>query len=212
MLNSSDFSEFYVKTHIKISFTMEDNKNPSLKELGNFLMAISKIHEFSVLSSQPEYNLNSTQKQRRINVFPYHELEIITFCRKNPFDVELCFYTLKEGLVSYLTFLKVLLFICKRYCKNSGQFSISANELRILINKICVSLNSNYLISKYLELLSNNEELEAYLASLNFKLNNILLRPYMKRNFEQFCRTSFLITSMVAYISDTNETYDFLQD
>jgi len=212
MFYSSDFSEFYVKAHIKISFTTEEIKNPSLKELGDFLMAISKIHEFTILNSQNEYTQEFTTFKNRIRIFPFHELETITFCRKNPFDMELCFYISKEGVVSYMTFLKVLLFICKRYGENSNEISISIDNLRLLMIRIGECLKSNELISKHLELLNNNLYLETYLENLNDKLQKILTKEAFRKHYNQICRTSLTITRLVSSVPEMNETFDFFRN
>jgi len=212
MFNSYDLSDLYVKVDLKISFTTEEIKNPSLKELGDFLMAISKIHEFTILNSQNEYTQEFTTYENRIRIFPFHEIETITFCRKNPFDMELCFYISKEGVVSYMTFLKVLLFICKRYGENSNELSISIDNLRLLMIRIGECLKSNELISKHLELLNNNLDLEIYLQNLNAILTKILSNQVFRRHYNQICRTSLTITNLVSSVPEMNETFDFFRE
>jgi len=212
MYNSVNIEDSYTRIELKMSFTMEDTKNPSLKELGDFLMAISKIHEFAILNSQSEYNSKYTKDQNRLRIFPFHELETITFCRKNPFDMEICFHISKEGLSSYLIYLKALLFICKRYGKNSNQISIPVNILRLFMEQIGESLKSNSFISKQIKHLSNVKEMEAYLVSLNSKLDKIRSNQIFRKHFNQICKTSIIITRLVSYVSETSESFGFLQD
>ena len=183
-----------------------------MQELADFLLAISKIHEFAILNSQTEYTPEFTTNQNRIRIFPFHDLETITFCRKNPFEVELSFCTLKEGVVNYLTFLKVLLFICKRYGKNSNELSISIDNLRLLMNRISECLISNELISKYLELLNNNLDLETYLENLNDKLQKTLRNEAFRKHYNKICRTSLTITRLVSSVPEMNETFDFFRE
>jgi hypothetical protein len=112
------YPDRYRKITIKLKFEASKGQNPNLEELNEFLGALSAMHEEVIIKTQPEYRENKRISLHNIQVLDHHKLDVINICRKNPFDLELTFFILREGLLTYWPLIKALFKFCKRYGRN----------------------------------------------------------------------------------------------
>jgi hypothetical protein len=204
--------EPYYKVKIKMTFQAPEGQNPSLEELNEFLDAISKLHEYAILNTQPEYFENHKPSIHNSKVLEYHKLEVTQICRKNPFDVELTFYIIKEGLITYWPMIKALLFLCRRYGKNSNQLSGTIEYLRNQFERFFDLLMINSTLSKLLVFLKIYDDKEKLFEKLSSNLSRLMSDPKFREYYDKFCSTSIIITNLVSIVEDLNEKMDLLND
>jgi hypothetical protein len=202
----------YHKVKIKITFEAPKGQNPSLDELNEFLYAISKIHEYVILNSQPEYFENHKPSIHNSKVFDYHKLEVTQICRKNPFDVELTFYIIKEGLITYWPLIKTLLFLCKRYGKNTNQLSGTIEYLRNQFERFFDGFMLDSVLSKLLAFLKIYDDKERLFEKLSSNLSRLMTEPKFREYYDKFCSTSITITSLVSEVKDLDEKLDLFNE
>ncbi len=188
------YPKSYQKVTIKITFAAPEGQNPNLEELNEFLGALSTIHEEVILNSQPEYKENKRTPLHSVQVLEHHKLNVIHICRKNPFDLELTFYILREGLLTYWPLIKALFLFCKKYGRNHNQLEQNALLLK--------TFNDN-LTNRLRELL-NLPENENY-ESLSIIYNKLMTNKNFKRLYDMFCNTALTITSLTSKAEDLDD-------
>jgi hypothetical protein len=196
--------------HIKIELTFSTPKgtSPTLEEFNEFLHSLNKLHEHIILNTQPEYlgSGNTIQSQ----LLDWHKLEVIHICRKNPFDVELCFRLLNEGIASYWTMLKAFIFFCKRYGRNVNELEMNIEALR------------SYFYQKHEEIIEESPGSISTNDSSNYeeKLFSTLMKRFMKLltnkgfriTYDKFCNASIAITNLVSFLSASGKIEKFIDD
>jgi hypothetical protein len=206
------FSEPYYRVKIRINFECPSGQNPSLDDLNEFLDAVSRIHEFAIINTQPEYLENNKSTNQDLKVFEYHKLEVLQFCRKNPFDLELSFFILKEGLVTYWPFIKALIFMCKRYGSNSTHLIGTINFMRIHFDLFFERLMSNVIFNKLFGLDKKYNDKEKLFTKLISNLLRLMSDPKFRMFYNKICMNFLNITSLVSSVEELKEEIDLLND
>jgi hypothetical protein len=184
----------YQKVTIKMTFAAPNGQNPNLEDLNEFLGALSAIHEAVILNSQEEYKENKKNLFNNVQILDHHKLSVIHICRKNPFDLELTFYILKEGLLTYWPLIKALFSFCRKYGRNHNQLEQNA----LLLNTFIDDLSNR--LRKLLNL-PENENFE----SLSNIYNKLMKDKNFKRLYDMFCSTALTITSLISKAEDLND-------
>jgi hypothetical protein len=201
------------KVTIQITFQTPTGGNPSLEELTEFLDAVSKIHEYAILNTQPEYaDIKTSIMMNTSKVLDYHKLEVKQICRKNPFDIELSFYLVQEGLITYWPFIKALMEICKRYGKNINSLQETLQNIHNLFDLLYSKYHRNLilsLLSRSLKYLDDKTEL---FEKINQKFTLLITNKMFRKYYEKFCSTSITVTNLVSLVEDLNEKLDLLND
>ena len=201
------------KVTIQITFQTPTGGNPTLEELTEFLDAVSKIHEYVILQTQPEYaDIRTPIIINASKVLDYHKLEVKHLCRKNPFDIELTFYLVQEGLITYWPFIKALMEICKRYGKNVNSLEETLQIIRAFFDELYAKYHRNLLLSllsKSLRYLDNKTEL---FEKISRKFTLLMANQIFRKYYDKFCSTSITITNLVSLVEDLNEKIDLLND
>jgi hypothetical protein len=207
------FNKDYHQVKIKMTFEAPKGENPSLDELNEFLDAVSKLHEYVILQTQPEYaDIKTPIMMNTSKVLDYHKLEVKHLCRKNPFDIELTFYLVQEGVVTYWPIIKALLEICKRYGKNINSLKETLQNIRNLFDALYAKYHRNLLLSvfskslKYLD--DRNELFEKISRKFTLLMSNSKFREY----YDKFCSTSITITSLVSEVEDLDEKLELFNE
>ncbi len=195
-----------------MTFEAPKGQNPSLDELNEFLDAVSKIHEYVILNTQPEYFENHKPSIHNSNVFDYHKLKVTQICRKNPFDLELTFYIIQEGLITYWPMIKALLFLCRRYGRNANQLSGTIEYLRNRFERFFDRFMLGSVLSKILSFLKIYDDKERLFEKLSSNLSRLMSDPKFREFYDKFCSTSITITNLISLVEDLNEKLDLLND
>lgn len=206
------FEEPYYKVQIKMTFQAPKGQNPSLDELNEFLDSVSKLHEYVILNTQPEYMESNRQTLHNSKVFDHHKLQVTQICRKNPFDIELTFYIIKEGLITYWPMIKALLFLCKRYGKNTNHLSGTIEHMRMQLERLFDRLMLNSVLSRlsgFLKIYDNKEKLFEKLSS---NLLRLMSDKKFRECYDKFCSTSITIISLVSNVEELDEKIDLLNN
>jgi hypothetical protein len=206
------FPEPYYKVKINMSFQAPNGENPSLEELNEFLEAVSKLHEYAILNTQPEYMESHRKTLHNSKVLDYHKLELTQICRKNPFDLELTFFIIKEGLITFWPMIKTLLFLCKRYGKNANHLSGTIEYLRMQFERFFDRFISNSALSKLLEFLKIYDDKEKLFQRLSSNLSRLMHDPKFREYYDKFCSTTITITNLISSVESINERIDLLND
>jgi hypothetical protein len=188
-----------------MTFQAPEGQNPSLEGLNEFLDAISKLHEYAILNTQPEYFENHKPSIHNSKVFDYHKLEVTQICRKNPFDLVLTFYIIKEGLITYWPMIKSLLFLCQRYGKNTNQLTGTIEYLRNQFERFFDRFMSDSVLSKLLAFLKIYDDKERLFEKLSSNLSRLMTDPKFREYYDKFCSTSITITKLVSEVEDLKE-------
>ena len=195
-----------------MTFQAPIGENPSLEELNEFLDAVSKLHEYAILNTQPEYLENHKPSIHNSKVLNYHKLEVTQLCRKNPFDLELTFYIIKEGLITYWPLIKALMSHCKRYGKNMNHLLSTIENLRLQLEILFDRLMSNSVLSRLFGFLKIYESKGKLFEKLSSNLLRLLSDPKFTEYYDKFCSTSITITNLVSIVEELNEKTDLLND
>jgi hypothetical protein len=206
------FQEPYHKVKINLTFQAPNGENPSLEELNEFLDAISKLHEYAILNTQPEYFENHKPSIHNAKVFEYHKLEVTQICRKNPFDVKLTFFIIKEGLITYWPIIKAFMSLCKRYGKNANHLDGSIEYLRMQFERFFDIFILNSILSKLFGFLKIYNDKEKLLEKLRSNLSRLMSDPKFREYYDKICSTSITITNLVSSVESINERIDLLND
>jgi len=207
------FKEPYYKVKIKMTFQAPNGENPSLEELNEFLDAVSKLHEYAILNTQPEYaDIKGPLMMNTAKVLDYHKLEVNHLCRKNPFDIELTFYLVQEGLITYWPFIKALMEICKRYGKNVKSLEETLQNIRTFFDELYAKYHRNLLLSALSSVLRYFDDNTKLFEKISRKFTLLMANPKFKDYYDKFCSTSITITSLVSLVEDLSEKIDLLND
>jgi hypothetical protein len=195
------------KNHLDINFHYQKGLNPSVKELQDFLEIVNQMHEYIVFYTQPEYQKAWDNKNKKApNINHYHQLEIKTICRENPFVLKLIFRLNYFGVAPYYTIFKILIDICKRYGKDfSHLYHTKDSVLEILREfetkikdiypKIDADKNSNLLglTNEYI-----NTEKVCIRIEENF--NKLMSNKRFIVLYNKFCNSLFILDNIVSII------------
>jgi hypothetical protein len=201
------------KVTLKMTFQAPLGQNPSLEELSEFLEAVSKIHEYVILNTQPEYaDIQSSLMLNTSKVLDHHKLEVKHLCRKNPFDIELTFYLVQEGLIAYWPFIKALIQICKRYGKNINSLEESLQSNRVLFDDLYEKYHRNYFLSALSISLRYLDDKTKLFEKISRKFNKLMINKLFRDYYDKFCSTSITITKLVSLEEDFHQKVDLMND
>jgi hypothetical protein len=201
------------KVTIQMTFEAQKGQNPSLEELNEFLDAVSKVHEYAILNTQPEYaDIKTPIMMNNSKVLDYHKLEVKHLCRKNPFDIELTFYLVQEGLITYWPFIKALMEICKRYGKNVNILEETFQNIRALFDYLYAKYHRNLLLSLLSRSLRYLDDRTELFEKISRKFTLLMANHKFREYYDKFCSTSITITNLVSLVEDLNEKIDLLND
>ena len=166
-----------------MTFEAPVGQDPSLEEFNVFLDTVSKLHEYIMFASQPEYLKNSLETSR-LQIASYHELKVVHLCRKNPFDIELSFNIIQEGVATYWPLLQYLIKFCQRYGANVNDLQGNLDETKLLFEELYNRFISNSVLHGFLEELRvyNNSE-KLYLKMIS-KLNSLMKNKEFRRYYD----------------------------
>lgn len=196
------------KVTIKLSFEAPKGTNPSFGELNSFLDAISNLHEYAILFTQPEYMDVKRPILTASKVLDYHKLEIKQICRKNPFDLELTFYIIQEGFITYWPFIKALIRICKRYGKTANNLEETFSEIQGLFEELYRKYYRNAFLSSIVRVLEIFDERTKLFERLSANFTRLMSDRKFREYYDLFCSTTITITSVISWVEDLNEKTD----
>jgi hypothetical protein len=201
------------KVTIQMTFQAPSGENPSLDELNEFLDAVSKLHEYVILQTQPEYaDIKTPIMINTSKVLDYHKLEVRHICRENPFEIELTFYLVQEGLITYWPFIKALMEICKRYGKNVNNLEETLQNIRAFFDDLYAKYHRNLLLSLLSSSLKFLDDRTKLFERISRKFTLLMSNPMFRNYYDKFCSTSITITNLVSLVEDLNEKMDLLND
>ncbi|MFM2192283.1 MAG: hypothetical protein RLZZ118_1240 [Bacteroidota bacterium] len=208
------FSQFNNKLNhhqVKLNLTFEAPKgiNPSLEELNLFFEAISKLHEYALYTSQPEY-FNSSVVTRGLKILPNHELKVDRLCRENPFEMIMIFHIVREGIPAYLPLLKILIILCERYGADANTLYQNLIETRQFFEKLYIKFVRNAGNSIFLDELNIYEDSDKLYSKMISKLNKLLTDKEFRKYYDFFCKTSFTITKFSTSIEGIEDVAEFI--
>lgn len=207
------FQEPYYKVKINMTFQAPNGQNPSLEEFNEFLDAVSKLHEYAILNTQPEYaDIKGPLMMNTAKVLDYHKLEVRHICRENPFDIELTFYLVQEGLITYWPFVKALMEICKRYGHNVNNLEETLQDIRTFFDELYAKYHRNFLLSHLSTSLKYLDDRTKLFERISRKFNLLMAHQMFRKYYDKFCSTSITITNLVSLVEDLNEKMDLLND
>jgi hypothetical protein len=197
---------------INISFAAPKGKNPTLDELNSFLLAISNLHELTILSTQPEY-LDSKRHMPLVSkVFDYHKLEVTQICRKNPFNLDISFYIIQEGLITYWPFIKGLMSFCNRYGKTSNNLELTLLVIQRFLNELYLKYYRNRVTLSLPSIFRIFEDETKLLEKLNSNFIRLISDLKFRKYYDFICSTSITITSLISTVEELNEKFDLMED
>jgi hypothetical protein len=202
----------YKKVNIKVSFSAPKGKNPSIEELHSFLAAVSNLHEYAILSTQPEYMDDKRPVQLNSKVLDHHKLEVKHICRKNPFDIELTFYIVKEGLITYWPFIQAFFFVCNRYGKSINNLKETLSYIKEIFNQLYQKFYINNSLSRLTLALSIFEDQTKLFEKLSSNFMRLMSDRKFREYYDFFCSTSIIIKSVVSEVEDFGEILDLYKE
>jgi hypothetical protein len=198
------YKELTSKVKFELNFQKKEGEKVSLKELNDFLNIIGKIHKKIILVTQPEYQKKDIKlDSSEISLISYHELNVIKFCQRNPFNLTLEFNLASFGIGPYFVIWKVLINICKRYGKNTIDLQETISDCINFFEKLFLELKTeriNNQINSILGVPISFENIEEFTKELNKNLQNILTNKKTVNIYNKFCSSAIFITDCVGII------------
>jgi hypothetical protein len=193
---------------LKITFELPKGQNPTFEEFNDFLSAISKLHEYVIVNTQPEYFDTGHPSTRQI--LDWHKMEVSHICRKNPFELVLTFQLLQEGIATYWPFLKALIAFCKRYGRNSNDLIESMELLRAFFDELYERYHNPDFSSRISSFLKPFEKKISLLEKINKRFTRLLSDRGFRVFYDKFCSTTITISELVSVVEVLNLSHDFL--
>jgi hypothetical protein len=206
------FQKPYYQVKIKMSFEAPKGKNPSLEELNSFLDALSNLHEYAILSTQPEYMDVKGPILTARKVLDYHKLEVKQICRKNPFDLELTFYIIQEGLITYWPFIKALIRMCKRYGRTANNLEETLSEIKRLFDELYSKYYRIAFISSIIRVLKIFDERTQLFEKLMSNLKHLMSDRKFREYYDLFCSSAIAITSIISFVDEFDESLELFKE
>lgn len=213
------YEEQTSKIKFELTFQKKEGENVSLSELNDFLKIIENLHKKILLVTQPEYQKSGEGfTSSDISLISYHELNVIKFCRRNPFDLTLEFNLATFGIGPYFAIWKILINICKRYGKDTKDLNKTISDCLFFFEKLFNELKNERIdnqISSVLGIPLSFENLESFTKELNENLRKILTNKTTIYIYNKFCSSAIFITDCVAIIEGlnlNNEKFVFIEN
>lgn len=197
------------KVNLKLTFEAPKSSNPSLEELNLFFEAISKLHEYAIFASQPEY-YNSSFGTRSFKILPAHELKVVHLCRQNPFEMTMVFNIIHEGVSTYWPLLKMLIRCCERYGADANTLHQNIEETKRFFEELYEKFVRNSEYSIYFDELKVYEDKDKLYSKIISKLNKLLTDKEFRKYYDFICKTSITITNFSSSIEGVNESENFI--
>jgi|GEM_PF-3969248 len=187
------------KVTINLSFKDKDKAPVSLEQLMDFFNSVNQLHKSVVFMTQPEYkkNANNLEKIDEVSLLSYHQLDIETINRENPFFLTLTFRLVAGGAVSYWAMWKILISICKRYGKNTDDLTKTIEEVFKGLENVSSWLKQLRLHSKINEVLDDDkekDELKELKKDTKKKVLDALKNKKFNSIYNSLCYGSIVIT------------------
>lgn len=107
-----------VELNLKFHDSINNENAVDLSEFNKFIEAINELHKRIIYLTQPEYKFPSNFKDfGKIELLNYHELQLKSINRENPFILKLITKLISSYGNLYLAVWKILIAICKKYGK-----------------------------------------------------------------------------------------------
>jgi hypothetical protein len=145
-------------------------------------------------------------------VLDHHKLEVKHICRKNPFDLELTFYIVKEGLITYWPCIQALIFACKHYGKSVNNLKETLSYIKEIFNQLYQKFYQNNFLSSLTYALNIFEDKTKLFEKLNSNFMRLMSDRKFREHYDFFCSTSITIKSVVSEVEDFGEILDLYKE
>ena len=199
---------------IDIKFEVEKGEPVALSEFNDFLSNINEINRYIIFLTQPEYkNAKSLGEIDDIAMLSYHQLELITIRRENPFFITLSVHLVTESIKHFWALWKVLIKICKKYGKTTKDLQVTLETLIYFLEDIYIELKSENRINK-INRLKNQEIINVAKNEIFNKLHthvyNFLKNKKAQDLYNSFCKSSITMTEIISSSESLKKRIDFL--
>ena len=189
---------------INIKFEAEKGQPLSLLEFNEFLSNINELNRIVVFLTQPEYiktkDLNELDDIALLN---YHDLEIKSIRRENPFFLDLIIHLHSDHIHLYWIIWKIIISICKKYGKTTKDINYTLRTILFEFETVFPEIK-DCLIEHSTNDYSKDDKKNLF-NKIQSRLAKFLKNKKAQVVYNSFCTTTITITEILSAYEKLNK-------